>query len=107
MDSESKFEPSVAIYKINPGVLGRSPSNYNLFYRTPIWLPNIFTRQKFGFQISLHIINDVIEVDEHDQGNIYLLQQENKTPDVTLLNFLQGFHEEIDKDDHIKPLKPM
>ena len=47
--------------------LGRSPSNYNLFYRTKIWLPKILTRQEFDFQ---NIVNEVIEVDELDEGKI-------------------------------------
>ena len=34
-------------------MVARSPSNYNLFYRTQIWLPKILTGQEFGSQISL------------------------------------------------------
>ena len=47
--------------------LGRSPSNYNLFYLAQIWLPKILTRQEFDFQ---NIVNEVIEVDELDEGDI-------------------------------------
>ena len=51
--------------------LGRSPSNYNLFYRTQIWFPKLLTRKEFGSQISLNIVDEVIEVDELDKGNMW------------------------------------
>ena len=51
-------------------MVGWSTSNYNLFYRTQNWLPNILNGQEFGFQISLNIVDGVIEVDELDEGNI-------------------------------------
>ena len=62
---------------INQGVmvgqsqlLGWSPSDCNLFYCTLIWLSKILTGQEFGSQISLNIVNEVIQVDELDDGNI-------------------------------------
>ena len=36
--------------------LGRSPSNYNIFYHTWIWLSKILTVQEFGSQISLSLV---------------------------------------------------
>ena len=50
--------------------LGRSLPNYNLFYCSQIWPPKILSRQEFGFQISSNIVDEVIEVDELDEGNI-------------------------------------
>ena len=47
--------------------LGWSPSNCNLLYHTQIWLPKILTGQEFGFQ---NIVDEVIEEDELDKGNI-------------------------------------
>ena len=51
-------------------MVGWSTFNYNLFYRTQNWLPNIINGQEFGFQISLNIVGGVNEVDELDEGNI-------------------------------------
>ena len=53
-----------------PPFLGQPPSNYNLFYHTQIWFPKILTRQEFGSQISLNIVDEVIYVDELNEGNI-------------------------------------
>ena len=49
---------------------GWSPSNYNIFYRTQIWLPKILTGQEFSSKKSLNIVDEVIEVDEVDKGDI-------------------------------------
>ena len=48
------------------------PSNYNIFYLALIRLSKILTGEEFGSQISLPdgIVNEVIEVDELDKGNI-------------------------------------
>ena len=46
-------------------MVARSPSNYNLFYLTLIWLQKILTGQ-----IWLKILKEVIEVNELDKGNI-------------------------------------
>ena len=57
-----------------------SPSNYNLFYITCIRLSQILIGQEFGSQISLpdRIVDEVIEVDELDKGDISA-KLENKT----------------------------
>ena len=52
-------------------MIGWSPSNYNLFYLAKIWLPKILTAQEFSSQISLNIVDEVIEVDELDKGNMW------------------------------------
>ena len=43
----------------------------DLFYCTWIWLSKILTGHEFGSQISLNIVNEVIEVDDLDEGNMW------------------------------------
>ena len=70
VNSNHKCKISQGVLVGLPTFLTQSPSNYNLFYHTRIWLSKILTGQKFDSQISLNIVKEVIEGEELDKGNI-------------------------------------